>query len=1270
MDQFNFNLLSLNVRGLREYKKNRKIFNWIIKHGGDNGVTFLQETHSTSELENVWAKRTRSKLIMSHGTSKSKGTAILFGSKLGIKIKQCILDKNGRYVIALCELQGSNFLFINSYLPNYEHDQVTVMKEIVEVINQMDYPVETYICWGGDFNVSMNLDLESSGGNPTPKIKSIDTIETIMLEYDLCDIWRLRNPSVRRYTWRGKAQGKTNRINQTLHRRLDYFFISDELQPYVSDTDIIPAPTTDHSAITVNFKAFQADNRGPSFWKFNNSLVENESFCTQIKIHINDIKVLLDNEKITDPQLRWEYMKYEIRKFCMRFSKQIAKQRKSEYKEIEDKIEEIEKEDGWEKDENLTVKHDDLLKKLEEKSNYITEGIILRSKARWYEVGEKSNKYFLSLEKRNKAKTHIRKLVGKDNKEITDPSKILENVREYFSSIFQSKSDKTESECKSFLSNLDTPSLSNEERKACEKEITVTECYNALKQMGSSKTPGNDGITKELYMCLWQEIKDDLVMCLSQNFKVGSLSTTQKQIIITLLEKPGKDNRFIDAWRPISLINVDTKICSKVLSNRLINILPSLINPDQAAFVTGRNIDEPIRMISDIMEYIRDINESSLLFAADFEKAFDSIEHNFIYATLTHFGFGEKFIKWIKVLLSDNLSCITNNGKATDFFIVKRGTKQGDPISPYIFILVIEIMATMVRQCESIKGVNINGLEKKLVLFADDTTFFLKDTLSLTKVLEVLELFSNFSSLKLNKKKSEAGWMGKQILDISNQFKDIKWINFHQTGIKILGVYISYNNKFSYDNNFKRIITNFQTTLSIWKSRYLTLFGKIQILRSLAIPKLLYVCRFFPVHMDFIHLVENLTKDFVWNGKKPKIKHNTLIGDYSSGGLKFPDFQSTLKANQIRWAIRLIISSQNKTQIHVIPSEYCQPIGGFQHINANFDQDRIPENTPYFYKSILKAWAEISDQKVNDPTTVCRQYLWNNKHIKIGQKSIFYKEFSNCNINKVENLYDRNYDLTWAYVKSKGLKDKDYIKWAGIISAIPSSWKALVKGNKNGLKKDKDTKIYLDFMNKKLDLEKVKTNMIYQCLIDKKFRIPSSQQNIEKRINQENPLDWTKIYSRIYLTSIDTYSRYFQYKILNNILYLNRDLHRFKILGHSSCSFCSLYPETIDHIFVECIESKNFYFDIRNWLLKFDIFLPECNKLNIILGVDDTMLNYILLLYKMCLYKAREKRKIPNLIMFKNCLKHNEKIEYKLAKEKDVVPKHKNKWNKISIALK
>lgn len=131
-----------------------------------------------------------------------------------------------------------------------------------------------------------------------------------------------------------------------------------------------------------------------------------------MKKHLNDTKNTLKRENITDPQMRWEYIKYEIRKFSMNFSKQVARHRKHEYKKIEDKMKEIEKQEGWEKDETLITEHDTLRKDLEEKSNYITQGIIIRSKARWYESGEKNSKYFLTLEKRNKAKTHIKKIDG------------------------------------------------------------------------------------------------------------------------------------------------------------------------------------------------------------------------------------------------------------------------------------------------------------------------------------------------------------------------------------------------------------------------------------------------------------------------------------------------------------------------------------------------------------------------------------------------------------------------------------------------------------------------------------------------------------------------------------------------------------------------------------------------------------------------------------------------------------------------------------------
>lgn len=273
LNTFNFQILSLNVRGLGEFKKNKKVFNWLYKHDGHKGVSFLQETHSSQNVMDQWSKQTKGSLIMSHGSSRSRGVAILMGSKLNHKITTKILDPNGRYILLLSEIEGSNFLLINTYLPNYEKEQVLVLKDILEKIHSIDIPDDTCIIWGGDLNVVFDIALDSSGGNPEIKTKSIETIETIMTEYDLCDIWRIRNPYTKRFTWRGKAQGKRS-SSEILYRRLDYFLISDCLQSYVEKCDIVPAPSTDHSAITLKFKSFETENRGPSFWKFNNSLLE------------------------------------------------------------------------------------------------------------------------------------------------------------------------------------------------------------------------------------------------------------------------------------------------------------------------------------------------------------------------------------------------------------------------------------------------------------------------------------------------------------------------------------------------------------------------------------------------------------------------------------------------------------------------------------------------------------------------------------------------------------------------------------------------------------------------------------------------------------------------------------------------------------------------------------------------------------------------------------------------------------------------------------
>ena len=378
------------------------------------------------------------------------------------------------------------------------------------------------------------------------------------------------------------------------------------------------------------------------------------------------------------------------------------------------------------------------------------------------------------------------------------------------------------------------------------------------------------------------------------------------------------------------------------MCNRLKNILPQLVHVNQFAFVKGRKIDDLLLTLQDIIDFVNKECKSVLMFAADFEKAFDSIEHNFIISVLKHFNFGENFICWIKLLLMNNVSCIMNNGKVTNFFPLEKGTKQGDPISPYIFILVIEILATMVRKSNSIQGFKTKYNEIKLLLFADDTTFYLQSENCFKEVLRILGCFTDYSSLKINVKKSEAGWLTKGKTEEAVKQAGIKYVNFDKEGMKILGIYFTHNKHLDYTNNLEKVLVNFQTVLSIWKSRNLTLYGKIQVLRSLALPKLYYVCSKMYVNKEFLQIIESTMKDFIWNGKKPKIKHTTLIGDYLQGGLRLPDFTLQLKAKQIGMVLNWIEKAM------VLKSNIGIPFMFFRKIRrrrTNSDKFKQQKNT-------------------------------------------------------------------------------------------------------------------------------------------------------------------------------------------------------------------------------------------------------------------------------------------------------------------------------------
>ena len=237
---------------------------------------------------------------------------------------------------------------------------------------------------------------------------------------------------------------------------------------------------------------------------------------------------------------------------------------------------------------------------------------------------------------------------------------------------------KTEQECFEYLAKIGAPQLSENDKAICEGKLTLQNIWGALNSMKNCKTPGNDDLTKEFYVCFFEEMASLLLKSFNHSYAVGELSTSQKQAVITLIEEKGRDKRLVKNWKPISLMNVDVKIASKALSFRLKQVLPNLINFDQTAYVKGRFIGESIRLTDDILYHTEQENTDGVLFAADIEKAFDSVEHNFIFASLERFGFGDELIKWIRTLLFNISSCVMNNGFSTNYFSIERGTRQGD----------------------------------------------------------------------------------------------------------------------------------------------------------------------------------------------------------------------------------------------------------------------------------------------------------------------------------------------------------------------------------------------------------------------------------------------------------------------------------------------------------------------------------------------------------------------------------------------------------------
>ena len=168
--------------------------------------------------------------------------------------------------------------------------------------------------------------------------------------------------------------------------------------------------------------------------------------------------------------------------------------------------------------------------------------------------------------------------------------------------MYSSKNNESQGENLNFhLGSPSIPKLSEEQRKSCEGNVSKEECLKALEMCETGKTPGNDGLPVEFYRIFWDSVGDFMIEVFNHSFESEEMSNSQRQAIITLIDKKGRDRTYLDNWRPISLVNVDSKIASKVIANRIKEVLPDIIHHNQSGFVKNRFIGETARSILDII---------------------------------------------------------------------------------------------------------------------------------------------------------------------------------------------------------------------------------------------------------------------------------------------------------------------------------------------------------------------------------------------------------------------------------------------------------------------------------------------------------------------------------------------------------------------------------------------------------------------------------------------------------------------------------------------
>ena len=413
------------------------------------------------------------------------------------------------------------------------------------------------------------------------------------------------------------------------------------------------------------------------------------------------------------------------------------------------------------------------------------------------------------------------------------------------------------------------------------KPITKDELHCTISQLATGKSPGPDGITAEFYKKNWTLISQQFTDAINDIHLNGHIPKEMKLGSIILIHKK-HDTRLLKNYRPISLLNTDLKIYTKLLANRLKLLLPKILHQHQYARPEGQ-IHQVLTLLRDIFQLSHDRKLNHFFLSLDFEKAFDSIDHQWLFSVLTRYGFPKTFVNMIATLHTEATSEIVINGFRTPTFSIHRGVRQGDPLSLFLFLIAVEPFLTAIRHNNNILGIQTPGrFQIKALSYADDITITVANTSSVSHVFTTLKNLEQASGLKLNYSKTH-GLHTSRSVDF-NFLPQIQWSNKH---IQLLGSTIGVHESIA--SQWDKCVRNSVAMAKTYSTFFLTMTAKALITKSKILPLMTYNANIYPLPHKARQKIKATVERYIAGNRDTTVPIDILAQPLNRGGYNVPD---------------------------------------------------------------------------------------------------------------------------------------------------------------------------------------------------------------------------------------------------------------------------------------------------------------------------------------------------------------------------------------------